>query len=212
MLPIQDSRVSYKDSRYVATCVCGYVNSFSTKANCLKMLTRGSCRHCKKDYRNIACTVPIYQNSQGKWCSTCSGCNTEQAYSRKDHAKQSELGDWQCKKCVASTKSFDNNLPVGDIQRLYNKFRKSANNRKIAWGINIKEFESCYTGKCALTGWDISMSYKNCTASLDRIDSSKGYKLDNVQWVHTMVNMCKNKYDSEKFISMCKAVADKVKW
>jgi hypothetical protein len=56
------------------------------------------------------------------------------------------------------------------------------------------------------------MSYGSCTASFDRIDSTKPYDADNIQWVHTMVNMCKNKYAQGRFVEMCKAVADKVKW
>jgi len=50
------------------------------------------------------------------------------------------------------------------------------------------------------------------TASLDRIDSSKGYIEGNVQWVHKMVNMSKQQYTQEEFINMCIAVANKVKW
>ena len=71
---------------------------------------------------------------------------------------------------------------------------------------------SSYNGFCALTGWEIDMSYSNDTASLDRIESSKGYTKGNIQWVHSMVNMCKNKYSQDKFIEMCQAIADKVKW
>lgn len=56
------------------------------------------------------------------------------------------------------------------------------------------------------------MEYGKCTASLDRIDSGQGYTNSNIQWVHSMVNMCKNKYPQDKFIEMCRAVADKVKW
>jgi hypothetical protein len=56
------------------------------------------------------------------------------------------------------------------------------------------------------------MTYADQTASLDRIDSSKGYEIDNIQWVHVMVNMCKNKYPQDKFVEMCKAIASKVKW
>jgi len=56
------------------------------------------------------------------------------------------------------------------------------------------------------------MDYGTCTASFDRIDSSKSYEVGNIQWVHTMVNMAKNKYPQEKFIEMCCAIADKVKW
>jgi hypothetical protein len=42
------------------------------------------------------------------------------------------------------------------------------------------------------------------TASLDRIDSSKGYVEGNVQWVHKDVNRMKNIFNQEYFIDMCK--------
>jgi hypothetical protein len=173
----------------------------------MRMLERGTCRLCRKDYRNVLCSVPVYRRADGKWCSTCSGCGKEQAYTRKDHAKQSELGDWQCKPCVARSKGFSENMPVGDVLRLYNRFSKLALNRKIAWNVSVEQFEACFTGKCALTGWEISMGYETQTASLDRIDSSKPYEPGNIQWVHPMVNMSKNKYTQKDFIDMCKAVA-----
>jgi hypothetical protein len=207
MLSIQDSRVLFKEGAYVGKCNCGKVLQFSTKASCIRMLDRGSCRNCKRDYRNVDDSVKIYTNKDNKWCSCCSGCGEEQSYTRKDHAKQSDLGDWQCKKCVGKAKGYSNNLYVGNEQRNYNKFRKSANNRKILWDLNLKEFLFSFNKKCSLTNWDISMDYNNNTASLDRIDSSKGYTKDNIQWVHTMVNMSKNKYDNNKFIEMCKLVA-----
>lgn len=62
-------------------------------------------------------------------------------------------------------------------------------------------------GKCALTGWDISFS--DGTASLDRIDSSKGYVQGNTQWVHINANVAKNGFDLEYFITLCHAIAQK---
>lgn len=64
--------------------------------------------------------------------------------------------------------------------------------------------------KCALTGkllifattWD---DYAQ-TASLDRIDSSKGYIEGNIEWVHKDVNMMKIDYSKEEFIQICNAV------
>jgi len=95
---------------------------------------------------------------------------------------------------------------------MYNKFRKSANNRGIEWKLDFDAFVATFDGRCALTGWEISMDYNNCTASLDRVDSSEPYRPDNIQWVHSMVNMSKNKYSQEQFVEMCLAVANKVKW
>jgi len=213
MLPIQDSRVSTLNGRWVAACKCGKTSSFSTKSNCLKMLNRGVCSGCRPDYRNVnGQDVGIYKRLDGRWCSTCSDCGVEQAYTRKDHAKQSELNSWRCKPCNAADKSFSSNLPVGNQQRTFNKFKKSAKSRGLLWDLSLEQMFQSFDGTCALTGWTISIEYKSETASLDRIDSGKPYTQDNIQWVHTMVNMCKNKYDQKKFVEMCQAVSNKVKW
>lgn len=213
MRPIQDSRISLVDGRFVASCKCGKVSSFSTKHSARKMLSNGLCRYCRPDYRSVKeSEINIYRRQDGKWCSKCTGCGSEQSYTRKDHAKQSELNDWQCRKCVARAKGFSQNRSVGDKQRYFNKFSKSAKSRGLLWHLNVDEMFECFDGRCALTGWPISLDYADQTASLDRIDSNIGYVVGNIQWVHTMVNMCKNKYDQSKFIQMCLAVSNKEKW
>lgn len=67
--------------------------------------------------------------------------------------------------------------------------------------------------KCALSGIELSFPKKakdkSWTASLDRIDSSKGYILGNVQWVHKDVNIMKNKFNQDHFISICKKISQK---
>ena len=66
-----------------------------------------------------------------------------------------------------------------------------------------------YDGLCRLTGWPISLAYGQSTASLDRKNSKLGYEAGNIQWVHVMVNMCKNKYDEALFVEMCCAIAER---
>ena len=65
--------------------------------------------------------------------------------------------------------------------------------------------------KCALSGIELKFGRgihdKSNTASLDRIDSSKGYIESNVQWVHKDINIMKNKLKDDYFIKMCKNVA-----
>jgi len=63
-------------------------------------------------------------------------------------------------------------------------------------------------GKCALSGVEISLLKKSgvSTASLDRVDSSKGYIKGNVQWVHKDVNFMKYNFDESYFLDMCKKV------
>lgn len=91
-------------------------------------------------------------------------------------------------------------------------FKASAENRGIDWQLTEDEMFAEYKETCTLTGWPLDLVYHGRTASLDRIDNNKGYIVGNVQWVHVMVNMCRNKYDLQDFIGMCRSVANKVKW
>lgn len=80
------------------------------------------------------------------------------------------------------------------------------------WGMFLKQRK-----RCALTGWPITISrrIKNnavdwdyVTASVDRVDSNLGYTVDNVQWVHKVINRFKNNYSETDFLKMCQAVVD----
>jgi len=79
---------------------------------------------------------------------------------------------------------------------------------KYLWELFIKQ-----NRKCALTGLDLiiqspSRRNKTINASLDRIDSSKGYIEGNLQWLHKDVNMMKNCFDQDYFIKVCKLVGN----
>lgn len=63
--------------------------------------------------------------------------------------------------------------------------------------------------KCALSGLEIKFSTPwdgKTTASLDRIDSTKGYIKGNVQWVHKRINSMKSNMTDEEFIKLCGSV------
>ncbi len=61
--------------------------------------------------------------------------------------------------------------------------------------------------KCCISGMDICIKKRNSTASLDRIDSSKGYIIGNVQWVHKDINRMKTNFSEEYFIEICEKVS-----
>ena len=69
-------------------------------------------------------------------------------------------------------------------------------------------------GKCALTGWDLEFTRggdwdgKNPRgATMDRINSSRGYVRGNIQLVCGMPNVIKSHLDRNTFVELCKAVA-----
>lgn len=79
--------------------------------------------------------------------------------------------------------------------------------------ITIEQAWSLFLGqdrKCALTGEILTFElwpneYKG-TASLDRVDSTKGYTLDNVQWIHKDINLAKRAKTEKEFIEMYRKV------
>jgi hypothetical protein len=67
-------------------------------------------------------------------------------------------------------------------------------------------------GKCCLTGTDFELvTGGNCgykrfnpnSASVDRIDNSKGYTPDNVRLVCTAINLAINEFGLENFEKLC---------
>lgn len=85
-----------------------------------------------------------------------------------------------------------------------------------AWDLFLKQGK-----KCALSGQEIGFNiktgslskygYQKNTASLDRIDSKKGYVEGNVQWLHKDINKLKSNLDEKEFIKLCTLVSNKNK-
>lgn len=92
-----------------------------------------------------------------------------------------------------------------------NGYIKSAKERHIKWDVDgdyLADLLISQDFKCALSGESISAYSARCnSASLDRIDSSKGYEVGNVQWLYRTINMMKQSYSQDEFIRMCKAVS-----
>lgn len=92
-----------------------------------------------------------------------------------------------------------------------------ATKRGIEWSITKEFMWELYlkqNRKCAYSKIPIHFSSNNLehklgvgTASIDRIDSSKGYAPDNVCWVHKRVNVMKGNMALEEFFEFCEAVA-----
>lgn len=95
----------------------------------------------------------------------------------------------------------------------FNKFDKDAKKRKIEFDISIEDVLKVYLdqGKvCSLSGIPIgwTMMGKSHNISIDRIDSNKGYYIDNIQLVYPKINMMKFTYSQDEFIDMCKLVSN----
>ena len=75
------------------------------------------------------------------------------------------------------------------------------------WDLYIKQNK-----KCKLSGLPIHLergysnkNYKQ-TASIDRIDPSGGYTIDNIQWLHKSINKIKGVLTDDELIMYCKVI------
>ena len=99
---------------------------------------------------------------------------------------------------------------------IYTLCKHGAMRRNIDFKIDIEFMDKLWNeqnGICALSGIKLKISTRvtdgiNTTASLDRIDSSKGYIEGNVQWVHKDINKIKWGLSTETFIKYCRKVVE----
>jgi len=125
-------------------------------------------------------------------------------------------GCWECRNKTISQKKWRG---YGEISgEFWSRIKKHAMTREYDFEISIEQGWDLFLEqkrKCALSGVEL-MFYRGradrgkITASLDRIDSSKGYMMDNVQWVHKKINILKMDWPQEEFIEWCRKVADYV--
>lgn len=94
-------------------------------------------------------------------------------------------------------------------------YQAGAKERGIEFSITMEYAWSLFEKqerKCALSGVPLvfGVNAKNSltTASIDRIESSKGYVEGNVQWVHKRINVMKHTSSVEDFVMWCRRVVE----
>lgn len=115
----------------------------------------------------------------------------------------------KCRQCGANRRKqqYLAQTSVGELQiHKFLKIQQVASRRSIIieltmqylWDLYIKQNK-----QCAITGDYLADINK---ASLDRIDSSKGYVIGNVQWVTKQANLSKHIMSMEQLLEFCKKV------
>jgi len=89
----------------------------------------------------------------------------------------------------------------------WNSIRGGAKARNLSFDISKEDIWKILLKqnyKCALSGIDVS--FKNNTASIDRINNDIGYSIDNVWIVHKDINLMRNKFNIEYFKEICNLI------
>ncbi|MEA5596322.1 hypothetical protein [Rivularia sp. UHCC 0363] len=119
---------------------------------------------------------------------------------------------------VLTNSKIDRYSPFRQHHRLARR-RVKSNGRECTITLKyLKKLWEKQDGKCPYTGWKLdnlqTTSEWNSnilhpkTASLDRIDSRKGYIFGNVQFVSVMANYAKRDFFEQELLDFCRAVAN----
>ena len=163
----------------------------------------------------------------------CTHCGTMKMlsgfYTSGKRANGSYKYNSWCKECIAEKQSSYHKRTWGEDKLKYTAFKrtksvrsflqylrsKAVQRRKQQEIISIDALELLWAtqeGKCALTGWPMTMELANgvvpTNCSIDRIDSKLGYEVGNVQLVCRMANVAKHDLETQEFIKMCRAVVE----
>lgn len=166
--------------------------------------------------------IEKYNLIKGKFARNCPKCDRQIIQTTKRMSDLSKKQNLLCRSCIS--KSIVQ--PVGNLNwnfkgcgnistTYFNHVKKSAERRHIQFSITIEDMDVLFTkqnGKCVYTGEQLTIGMgKNKSrfnASLDRIDSSKGYIIDNIQFVTKNINMMKQKFSHNQFTELCNKVSE----
>lgn len=171
-------------------------------------------------------SLDVLQKEVIKNCTKCGNCFEISNFYTTGYKTDGTLkyNSW-CKKCISNKmKSYHKNTWGEDklqftafkrtksIRAYISYLRGKAIQRKKEC-ISIDELEEIWNnqnGKCALTGWDMTMILGkgniNTNASIDRINSDIGYTKGNIQFVCRIVNVLKSNLTEDGLYEICKAI------
>ena len=162
----------------------------------------------------------------------CKNCKTDFDYSQKEYNRQIKKGrtdtDFACSRSC-STSWRNKNIPYNVTESRKNHLLSICDNRRkgiFTWYLNkaknrkhdfdltedyLQSLWDTQEGICPITNYKMPLynsKEKNTpyTASLDRIDSNKGYVKGNVQFVCYSANLAKQAFTNNQILEFFKSV------
>lgn len=202
---------SRRRRRYICRCKCGYETS--KVAAIIASGKSNKCKFCKAlhldgqefgDWKVLK-RLPNDKNGKSVWLCRCK-CGNERPVQGGNLVKRGpKRGSKCCFECGHNKIVKTSVIPSS----WWYKTMDQARMRNLKWGITEEyalDILKKQDNKCTLSGF--ALGFHPRTASLDRIDNTRGYEEGNVQWIHKHLNIMKHKYKQHYFVKMCCMVAD----
>ena len=163
----------------------------------------------------------------------CPSCGTQFSRGSSEYNRSQKIGrPSYCSRACSSRESIKNNIPIdkratshlnpGNKLDEYSPYRwhlRNISRRGKQCNLTLQDLKELWEeqgGICPYTGWNLKnmssmapnkqLPLTPDRASLDRIDSSKGYVKGNVQYVCFMAQCCKNVFSTDEVKIFCKSV------
>lgn len=177
-----------------------------------------TCRDCEDKLRNL----DIWKEGL-LLCNKCHIYKPVSAFS-PNHSKNSErlYYGYCCKECT-NVRQKKHEISLSDKDKLHRclnlrllgaKDRASRNNIQFSLTLAfLKELWDKQKGKCAISGINMTYNLREgrvpTNVSIDKIDHTKGYTMNNIQLVCMACNQMKNDLSEEELYNFCKAIVNK---
>lgn len=154
-----------------------------------------------------------HYNNEHYWVVTCLGCDSI----HRRRASQLVLGrSKSCRACAAKERESKKSPFWSGYKEMSGQYLSKLKHRGKEVDVTLKDLYDKWTeqkGKCVYSGVKLSLVAKDTgwvssTASIDRVDSSKGYITSNIQWVHKRINSMKGEMTEEEFKEWCRLVSN----
>lgn len=104
-----------------------------------------------------------------------------------------------------------NTDPDKFAQMKFTKQRSGAKERKLQWDLTKEQVHKMIkeTTHCQVSGRKVMLEVGHPDgASIDRIDSTRGYTIDNVQITSQLINKARGEMTVDEFVKMCRDVVE----
>lgn len=147
-------------------------------------------------------------------------------YAKPLKSGATRYGSW-CKACVAVKQASYHKQTWGPERLAFSAHKRSHTVRAyLAYlrakavarrgdSVTVEQLEALWRaqeGRCALTGWpmtrELGRGVVATNASIDRIDSARGYEPGSIQLVCRAANTAKNALSPAEFLALCRAVVE----
>jgi hypothetical protein len=173
-----------------------------------------------KSFGKLTCVKPTgeFRHSTREWLCLCE-CGDEHI------TTANHLVSGNIKSCGCISKQINSNhrnwKGYGEISgRYFSQLQRGAKSRGLEfkvsiqyiWDVFLKQERICkLSGVLLKFGSTAKGKSLEQTASLDRINPSKGYIRGNVQWIHQDVNFIKQDLTEEKLLDWCQKIINNAK-